>query len=225
MKKFLKTRLMYVIGWIVGYIPLSFMVSVHGRKNISHCGEKYIITANHESYIDPYIITALFPLCFHLRWIAKRSLRNTKMMMKDAEREVKLLKKRHNGVVKFLRVAWYKFSVFFARATGTIIIKEGVSTVKRCVDILEKNEGIVGIFPTGVRRYIDQDMHVHKSFIIMARMTNVPIIPVCLNRIGLMRWHMVIHKPIHPSRLSDKTFGSTDYERAKNIMRLIDDRF
>ncbi len=216
---------MYVIGWVIGYVPLSFMVSVRGRKNIPRCHEKFIIIANHESYIDPYIITALFPLCFHLRWIAKKSLHSTAMMKKDAEKEGSFLNRRRIAAVDLLRIALYQFSVFFAKATGTIIIKDSISTVNRCINIIENDKGIVSLFPTGVRRHIDRSPRIHKSFIVMARMTNVPIVSVYLNRISMMRWHMIIHRPIHPNRLNDETFGSDDSERARNIMRLIDDRF
>ncbi len=204
---------------------MSFTVRVSGRKNIPPCGRAALIVASHETYMDPFIVASPFRVCHYIRWVTKSSLRSRALMEKDAEVLDKKLHRSPSWITKRVRSIWYGFSIFCTNSLGAIIIDPSRSTVDRIVQLLKSSNEMVGIFPAGARRFVKKDPRVHKSFVVIAREANVPIIPVRLRRRSLLRLHLDILPPIMSDQLTDKTFGSTDYERAKNIMRLIDDRF
>ncbi len=217
----IKKRWMYVLGWLVAFLPLSFLVGVRGRGNIPR-QKNVVVISNHEAFMDPYLITALFPLRYHLRWIAKSSLRSVRELHRDAEEIDKKLRKKPNFIVRFLRRAAHAFSVFFAKSTGTIMIRPGVSTVETCVEILRQGVDAVGVFPTGTRRYVDPQARAHKGFVVIARTAGVPVVPVKIRRVGRLRWRMEILPSIPTEKLADDSFGADDEERARKIMALID---
>src|SRR3989344_424973 len=136
-------------SWLIP-ITLSFVKKIEGLENVPESG--VVIAANHESYIDPLIIKALFDRNFGrvAYYLTKKDVYSNP------------LKK------------------FFFDSVGTIPVdrqKHDASALEEAVKKL-KSGGIIGVFPEGTR---SRDGKLHKGrtgAVRLALAANCPILPV-----------------------------------------------
>jgi len=210
--KFTTRRVIYIIFWILWWIPFSFFTQLHNLRHIPH-RKHAVIIANHESYLDPLLIIYALSIHRYIRFVAKSSFQKVHYVQKEEQYHHKTI------FQKILGNTLTTLSVFFVHYTGSIIIKPGTSTVRRAIRALSYGH-FVGLFPAGTRRkrLKDGTATVRKGFVVIARQAKVPILPVAIYKKGLF-WHVRILPPIPPERLDDDTFGTTDAQRACAIMQ------
>ena len=139
-------------SWLIP-ITLSFVKKIEGLENVPEGG--FVIAANHESYIDPLIIKALFDRNFG--------------------RVAYYLTKKEAYSNRFKKV--------FFDAVGTIPVdrqNHDAGALDEAVKKL-KSGGIIGVFPEGTR---SRDGKLHKGrtgAVRLALAANCPILPVGIN--------------------------------------------
>lgn len=167
-----------LIAWDFGrllsfFFNLSFRIKVHyhnsTKKNLKIKG-RYLIVANHETYLDPVKLLCVF-------W--RRRIRIL------AAKEV---------------FGKSKFKNFFVTHIGCVKIDRqinDVSAFKKCVNIL-RDDGVLVIFPEG-HLTKDETIDSFKSgTVLMSALTNTPILPIYIKKREkkMRRTHIYIGAPI-----------------------------
>ncbi len=134
------------------FFLLYFRFSSKGKSNVpdSPC----IIAPNHQSFIDGLFVATM---------IKTRKMRNTYFYAKE----------------KHVRQRWLKF---FAGRNNVIIMdinKDLKLSIQKMAEALKKKRNII-IFPEGTRTKDGSVGHFKKTFAILSRELNVPIVPVAI---------------------------------------------
>lgn len=144
-----KLRYKLFASWLIP-ITLSFVKEVEGLENVPKGG--FVIAANHESYIDPLIIKALFD----------RNFGRIVFYLTKKEAYDNLFKK------------------FFFDSVGTIEVdrqKHDENALEEAVKKLKSGE-IIGVFPEGTRSR-DGKLHRGKTGAVrLALAAQCPILPI-----------------------------------------------
>lgn len=127
-------------------------VEVQGRENIEK-GKRYIFTGNHQSYIDPPLlsIVADHPVAY----MAKEELFTHK-----------------NLLLRFLVISLGAFAVNRE--------KPELATFKTIKDIVENSKWSIGIFPEGKISKDKTVSNIQKGFAVVAKKAKMDIVPVAI---------------------------------------------
>lgn len=175
-----KTRfnLFSLIAWDFGrllafFFNFSFRIKIHyhnsTRKNLKiKC--RYLIVANHETYLDPVKLICVF-------W--RRRIRILAAKEVFGKSKIKNFFVTHIGCVKIDRQI------------------NDVAAFKKCVNIL-KDDGVVVIFPEGHLTKNGTIDSFKSGAVLMSALTSTPILPVYIKRREkkMRRTHIYIGSPI-----------------------------
>lgn len=145
------TLFLYLVVWPCGIFL--YTTKIFGRKNLEK-GKRYIFTSNHQSYIDPPLISmvANHPVAY----MAKEELYTHK-----------------NPLIRFLVISLGSF--------GVNREKPGMSTMKTILDIINHTKWSFGIFPQGQTYHGEQKFDELKSgFIDIAKIAKMDIVPIAI---------------------------------------------
>lgn len=139
---FFVTHMFYMIRF-----KLVYRLEIHGKENIPK-DNKYIVTANHLSTLDPPLVTGIMPR--PVAYMAKKEL-------------------FENPFMKW----WLDWLGAFAVDRE----KLGVSTIKTVRNV-SKTQWVLGIFPQGTRQEPGQFGPITKGFASIAKSSKCAILPV-----------------------------------------------
>jgi len=131
------------------------------RFNLQYSGignlpkEPFIIAPNHESYLDAIILTAILP---------EKIIFNTYFLVKDSKFMARIVK-------------------LFTRGRNVILVNEekGIAdSLQKSAVVLKNNRNII-IFPEGTRTLSGKIGEFKKSFAILSKELNLPIVPVAIS--------------------------------------------
>ena len=145
-----KVVLQHIITHIISlpYFKLFFQVEINGRENVPDDGA-YIVTSNHASYFDPFII------CLATK-------RSVAFMAKKELFEVPLLSPMIRALGAF----------------AVNREKLEIATIKSAKNILSKTNWLLGIYPEGTRVMNKKIGKINGGFLYLAKATGTKILPV-----------------------------------------------
>lgn len=192
---------LWAVYFMLGPIlTLFYDVKVEGKENIPK-NKKIIPTANHISYMDPFLVSLVInkPIAF----MAKKELFNPF--------EAKSLKMKIVRKFDFLKI--FDLQVWMDRLGAFAVNREKleVSTIKTAKDILKTKHWTVGIFPQGGIYRNRKIEKINKGFVLLAKMIKAEVLPISITGCEEYNWNLFkkatlsikIGKPI-PSDLSDE---------------------
>ncbi len=133
-----------------------FLLGVRGKKNLPK--SPFIFAPNHESFLDPFLIAASLP---------GKVLKNTYFLAND-----KHFKKN--------------FNAFIGKSSNilTVDINRNLKISLQKIAHLIKHKKNIVIFPEGARSRDGSLMDFKKTFSILSKVLNVPVVPVCIDGSG-----------------------------------------
>lgn len=137
---------------------LFYKIEIKGRENLPKKG-KFILTANHISYFDPFLVFMIF--CRPAAFMAKKELFETPGM---------------------------RFWMDWLGAFAVNREKLEVSTIKTAKDVLKSRYWNLGIFPQGGIRLNKKIEGINKGFAYLAKMVGYDIIPIGLSGFEEYNW-------------------------------------
>lgn len=144
------TWFLYFVVWPAA--KFFYNVKIEGWNNVDR-KKRYIYTANHQSYIDPPLVSVVAnsPVAY----MAKEELFTHK-----------------NPLIRFLVISLGAFSVNRD--------KPELATIKTINDIVKKTKWNIGIFPQGKTCYQEKEpfKDIKAGFISVAKMAKMDIVPI-----------------------------------------------
>lgn len=197
------SNLVYVLGTAI--LKAGFRYTIQGKEHLEELpeGTVAVIAANHASDIDPVLL--VLALRLNVRFMAKEELFDGSRLLAQ-------------GLARL----------------GAFPVKRDSAdrlAIRRSVDALKRGE-FLGIFPEGTRiRFPGQEKHNHAGAVMIARMADVPIVPVGIqgtNRIKpygskLMRFptvHVRFGSPVWPSEYEDVPKKERSQVMIDDIMKM-----
>lgn len=145
----------FVIFLLLLYAKIKYNVTFEGRENIVDGIGSYIVAANHQSNLDPPLVSLALGFNRHIAYMAKLELYET-------------LPGR-----------------IFCICTGTFAVnrhKLEMATIRSCKEVL-KSGWHLGIFPEGTRNKTREGVaEVKRGVGFISAINNVPVLPVGIRR-------------------------------------------
>lgn len=148
-------KIAYNITWIPWHLVSKFFLHyqiIYQNRNVRNLKGPLIIAANHSSWLDPFLLSGIFPIfspIFPIRFAT------------------------------YQKFFWYFHTALFVRIYGCFSVKGRVGlerTLLPAVSFL-RNGQTVGIFPEGRRRHLGRPRKGRRGAAYLAIATSSPILP------------------------------------------------
>lgn len=155
MISYLIAKITYSITWIPWYLLFKIFLRyeiVYKDRRVRKLRGPLIIAANHSSWLDPFLVSGIFPIfspIFPIRFATH------------------------------YRFFYYIYTALFVRLYGCFRIRKGIGLGKvlaKAVSFLEKNQ-VVGIFPEGRQRHFGRPRKGRRGATYLAIKTSSRILP------------------------------------------------
>ncbi len=177
------------------FVKIFFPYQIIGKEKLNKLDGKYILCANHLSFMDPVflMISHIMPICF----------------MAKAE----LFK---NKIANYIFSSLGAFSV--KRGKGD------KSALNNAVQILENN-GVLGIFIEGTRSKTGDFLRPKSGAAFLANVSKSPVVPICItgvskdNKIHIFKKTIIKYgEPIMPHELNINEGTRLELKNATNLI-------
>ncbi len=186
---------------------------VTGKENIPTSGG-YLVVINHQNFMDPWYISWCFPLRNTIRWLAKGETSSARRLIDDPTSSFDF-----SRLPRFLALFIGVCVCWVVRNCGVLFVEPddptsrlSLKSMMRANRILSHG-GVIGIFPEGrIKKAEGKETKASESFIVLAKRTGVPIVPVFIDT-----HRIIIGKPV---KVSQECVDNPS-DLATNVMELI----